>query len=41
MPYTRKEMSIMTGLRIETIIRTIKKMEKETKVSIKNGKVYY
>jgi CRP/FNR family cyclic AMP-dependent transcriptional regulator len=41
MPYTRKEMSIMTGLRIETIIRTIKKMEKEKKVSIKNGKVYY
>ena len=38
---TRKEMSNMTGLRIETIIRTIKKMEKEGKLEIKNGKVFY
>ena len=36
---TRKELSNMTGLRIETIIRTIKKMEKEGKLEIKNGKV--
>lgn len=40
-PYTRKEISNMTGLRIETIIRTIKKMEKEEKLIIKNGKVYF
>ncbi|MBS1572988.1 MAG: Crp/Fnr family transcriptional regulator [Bacteroidetes bacterium] len=40
-PFTRKEISNMTGLRIETIIRTIKKMEKEKKLTIKNGKVYY
>ena len=40
-PMTRKEISNMTGLRIETVIRTIKKMEKEDKLSIKNGKVYF
>ncbi|MDR2206549.1 MAG: Crp/Fnr family transcriptional regulator [Flavobacteriaceae bacterium] len=38
---TRKEVSNMTGLRIETIIRTIKKMEKDGKLEIINGKVYY
>lgn len=38
---TRKEISNMTGLRIETVIRTIKKMEKEGKLEIKSGKVYY
>ena len=38
---TQKELSNMTGLRIETIIRTIKKMEKEGKLEIKNGKVFY
>lgn len=38
---TRKELSYMTGLRIETIIRTIKKMEKDGKLKIVNGKVFY
>lgn len=38
---TRKELSNMTGLRTETIIRTIKKMEKEGKLKIINGKVFY
>ena len=38
---TRKEISNMTGLRIETIIRTVKKMEKEGKLEIQNGKIYY
>lgn len=38
---TRKELSNMTGLRIETIIRTIKKMEKNGKLQIVNGKVFY
>lgn len=38
---TRKELSNMTGLRIETIIRTIKKMEKDGKLKIVNGKVFY
>ena len=40
-PMTRKEISNRTGLRIETIIRTIKKMEKEEKLVIRNGKVYF
>ena len=37
---TRKEISHMTGLRIETVIRTIKKMEKEEKLEIINGKIF-
>lgn len=38
---TRKELSTMTGLRIETVIRTIKRMEKKEKLEIINGKVFY
>lgn len=38
---TRKEISNMTGLRIETIIRTIKKMETDGKLELKNGKIFY
>lgn len=38
---TRKEISNMTGLRIETIIRTVKKMEKDGKLKIKHGKIIY
>lgn len=38
---TRKELSMMTGLRIETIIRTVKKMEKAKKLEIISGKIYY
>lgn len=38
---TRKDLSTMTGLRIETIIRTVKKMESQGKLEIINGKVYY
>lgn len=38
---TRKEISQMTGLRIETVIRTIKKMEKEEKLQIINGKIIF
>lgn len=40
-PLTRDEVSKMTGLRIETVIRAIKKMEKEGKLDIVKGKVYY
>lgn len=39
-PVTRKEISHMTGLRIETVIRTIKKMEKDEKLEIVNGKIF-
>jgi CRP-like cAMP-binding protein len=38
---TRRELSNMAGLRIETIIRTVKKMEKEGQLEIRNGKVYF
>lgn len=40
-PLTRRELSSMTGLCIETTIRTIKKMEKEKKLEIRRGKIYY
>ena len=38
---TRKEMANSTGLVIETVIRTVKKMEKEGKVELVNHKIFY
>ncbi|MBT2623754.1 Crp/Fnr family transcriptional regulator [Chryseobacterium sp. ISL-6] len=40
-PLTRNQMGCLTGLCEETVIRTIKKMEKEKIVSIRNGKIFY
>ncbi|WP_370899668.1 Crp/Fnr family transcriptional regulator [Chryseobacterium gossypii] len=40
-PLTRKQIANLTGLRIETVIRTVKKMEKEDILKIENGKIYY
>jgi CRP-like cAMP-binding protein len=40
-PYTRKEIAFLTGLRIETVIRTFKKMENDNLIRIVKGKVYY
>lgn len=40
-PYTRQQLASLTGLRIETVIRTIKKMERDEIVRIDNGKIYY
>jgi CRP-like cAMP-binding protein len=40
-PYTRKEIAFLTGLRIETVIRTFKKMENENLIKIIKGRVYY
>lgn len=40
-PYTRKELAFLTGLRIETVIRTFKKMENESLIKIIKGRVYY
>ncbi len=37
---TRQQLANMTGLRVETIIRVLKRMEKEEKVSIVKGKVF-
>jgi CRP-like cAMP-binding protein len=39
-PYTRQQLASLTGLRIETVIRTIKKMEKQNLVKIDNSKIY-
>lgn len=38
---TRKQMASITGLRIETVIRTIKRMEKEAVVKLINSKIFY
>ncbi len=40
-PYTRQEIANFTGLRVETVIRTLIKMNESGKVSIQNRKVYY
>lgn len=40
-PYTRKELSHLTGLRIETVIRILRKLEREKIVEIIKGRVYY
>jgi len=40
-PYTRKEISFLTGLRIETVIRAFKKMEHEKLIKIVKGRIYY
>jgi CRP/FNR family transcriptional regulator, cyclic AMP receptor protein len=37
---TRQQLANMTGLRVETVIRTIKDMEEKKLVSIEKGKVY-
>ncbi len=37
---TRQQLANMTGLRVETIIRTMKIMEKEEKLNIVRGKVF-
>jgi len=36
---TRKDLSLMTGLRIETVIRTVKRMEKSGRLEIVKGKI--
>jgi CRP-like cAMP-binding protein len=40
-PYTRKELSSLTGLRTETVIRILKKLHGEKVVQIVKGRVYY
>ncbi len=37
---TRQQISELTGLRVETVIRAVKKLEKDQKLSIKDRKVY-
>lgn len=38
---TRKEMANSTALALETVIRTVKKMERENKIELINHKIYY
>ncbi|MDH6253452.1 CRP-like cAMP-binding protein [Chryseobacterium sp. H1D6B] len=40
-PLTRQQMADLTGLRVETVIRTIKSMEKENLLIIKKRQIYY
>ena len=40
-PFTRQEMANYLGLRVETVIRTVKELEDEGLLKIKKGKIYY
>lgn len=40
-PFTRQQMASLTGLCVETVIRTIKTMEKEKMLQIRNRRVLY
>lgn len=40
-PYTRQHLASLTGLCVETVIRVVKKMEREKTVRIENGKIFY
>ena len=40
-PYTRQQLADMSGLRVETVIRTVKKMEKEKKLTLDGHKIKY
>jgi CRP-like cAMP-binding protein len=39
--YTRQQIADMTGLRVETVIRTVKKMEKDGKLSLEGHKIVF
>lgn len=40
-PYTRQQLADMSGLRVETVIRTVKKMEKEGKLALEGHKIKF
>jgi len=40
-PFTRQQLADMTGLRVETVIRTVKKMEKEKKLMLEGHKIKF
>jgi CRP-like cAMP-binding protein len=40
-PHTRQELANLTGLRVETVIRTLSRMNEEKKVEIINHKLYF
>lgn len=39
-PFTRQQIADMTGLRVETVIRTVKKLQRDGKLEIKQHKIY-
>jgi CRP/FNR family cyclic AMP-dependent transcriptional regulator len=40
-PYTRQQLADMSGLRVETVIRAVKKMEKDRKLSLDGHKIRF
>lgn len=40
-PLTRQQIASMTGLRVETVIRTIKNLEKQEVLKIRDRQIYY
>jgi len=40
-PYTRQQLADMSGLRVETVIRTIRRMEKEGKLALQGHKIKF
>ncbi|MFZ2906241.1 MAG: Crp/Fnr family transcriptional regulator [Cyclobacteriaceae bacterium] len=40
-PFTRQQLADMTGLRVETVIRTIKKMEQAGKLKLEKHKILF
>jgi CRP-like cAMP-binding protein len=40
-PYTRQQLADMSGLRVETVIRTVKKMEKEGRLVLEGHKIKF
>lgn len=40
-PFTRQQIADMSGLRVETVIRTVKRMEKEGKLVLEGHKIVF
>jgi CRP/FNR family transcriptional regulator, cyclic AMP receptor protein len=40
-PFTRQQLADMTGLRVETVVRTIKAMEQQRALEIVDGKILW
>lgn len=40
-PYTRQQLADMSGLRVETVIRTVKKMEKDGKLMLEGHRIKF
>jgi len=40
-PFTRQQIANLTGLRVETVIRTVKQMEKDDIVRLRGHQIYY